>query len=381
MLLSLAAVACARKDDKGKADFELRVAVPSEGAPFVSALYQSLGVRALGGHQVDLLSNGAVFDALESEIRQARQSVHVVIYIWEKGTASDRVVGALADRAKAGVACRIVVDDVGSPDFGREVKPRLASAGCDVRIFRPLPAGEKVARNHRKVVVVDGRVAFTGGFGIRDSWLGDGVTAESWRDANVRFRGPAVREAQQAFAENWQEAGGALLPEDAFPSPEGSGTSSAAFVASTVSPVLTRAERLVQLMIQAAKRRLWIANAYFVPTAAVMAMLKRKASEGVDVRLLVAGKKSDSKTSFGVQNAEYGALLESGVRVWEYQPSMMHAKTMVVDDELALVGSINLEPLSLTKLEEVALVVQDRAFATKLAETFEADCAHAKPPR
>jgi cardiolipin synthase A/B len=375
--LAIGFLSCERDDD-GPA-FQLRVPIPSGDAPFALALYQSLGVRLLPGHHVSLLGNGSIFDGIEAEIRNARSSVHVVMYIWEKGIASDRIVAALVDRVKAGVRCRVLIDAFGSPDFSEDVQPKLAEAGCDVRLFRPLPGhGDKVARNHRKIVVVDGRVAFTGGFGIRDNWLGDGVTGEGWRDANVRFAGPAVAAAQQAFAENWQEAGGPLLPPDAFPALDPSGQASAAFVTSTISPVLTRSERLVQLLIQAAKKRLWIANAYFVPSDAILDMIKRKASEGVDVRILAPGKKSDSKTSFGLQHIEYDALLEKGVRVWEYQPSMMHAKTMLVDEELAFVSSMNLDPLSLTKLEEAALVVNDRAFAATLAQTFEADCGHAR---
>jgi cardiolipin synthase len=379
--LGITFVACSKRTNDEQA-FQLRTPVPSSGAPFAAALHQSLGVQLRAGHQVTLLTNGSVFDSLEDEIRHARSSVHIVLYIWEKGAASDRIVTAIVERAKAGVACRILVDDFGSPDFGKDVQPKLAAVGCDVRIFRPMPgSGDKLARNHRKIVIVDGRVGFTGGFGMRDDWLGDGVTAEGWRDTNVRFVGPAVADAQQAFAENWQEAGGPLLPADAFPpAPADASPSpvSAAFVASTISPVLTRSERLVQLVIQAAKKRLWIANAYFVPSKAILEMLKRKAREGVDVRLLAPGKKSDSKTSFGMQHVEYDSLIESGVRVWEYQPSMMHAKTMVVDDELSVVASINLDPLSLTKLEEVALVVQDKGFAAQLTQTFEADCTHSR---
>lgn len=368
-----------KRDDASKAT-ELRAAIPSSGAPFASALRQALGVQLLPGHSLTLLSNGTVFDGLEQEIRKARSSIHVLLYIWEKGAASDRIVSAITERAKAGVACRIVVDDVGSPSFEKDVGPALVAAGCEVRVFRRLPgAGDKLARNHRKVVVIDGRVGFTGGFGIRDSWLGDGVSHDAWRDANVRFTGPAVAEAQQAIAENWLEAGGALFPDAAFPVQVAQGPASAAFVTSTVSPVLTRAERLVQLVVQAAKRRLWIANAYFVPSDAILDMLKRKAGEGVDVRILVPGKKSDSKTSAGAQHTEYGPLVARGVRIFEYEPSMMHAKTMVVDEELAVVASINLDPLSLGKLEEVALVVQDRAFAAGLATTFEADLGHATP--
>ena len=381
LVANLGLVAAGCKHDEEKRAFQLRVAIPSEGGPFASALYQALGVELRPGHAVTLLSNGAVFDGLDEEIRKARRSVHILLYIWEKGAASDRIVAALVDRAKAGVACRILIDDFGSPDFAKDVQPALTAAGCDVRIFRPgLVDGDKLARNHRKVVVVDGRVGFTGGFGIRDSWLGDGVTGNGWRDANVRFTGPAVAGAQQAIAENWQEAGGPLFPLEAFQPSDGSGPASAAFVTSTVSPVLTRAERLVQLMIQAAKKRLWIANAYFVPSQAILEMLKRKASEGVDVRLLMPGKdKSDSKASAGAQHVEYGPLVERGIHIFEYQPSMMHAKTMVVDEDLSVVASINLDPLSLNKLEEVALVVQDRAFAANLAKSFEADVSHTRP--
>ena len=375
-----AASAGCKHDDDPKQAFELRTPIPDEGAPFASALQQALGVTMRPGHEVTLLSNGAVFDGLDQQIRKAESSIHVLLYIWEKGAASNRIVSAITDRAKAGVACRIVIDDAGSPDFAKDVQPALVAAGCEVRIFRPVPGhGDKLARNHRKVVVIDGRVGFTGGFGIRDSWLGDGVTADGWRDANVRFTGPAVAEAQQAIAENWMEAGGALFPLTAFPAPDTAGPTSAAFVTSTASPVLTRAERLVQLVIQAAKRRLWIANAYFVPSKAIMEMLKRKASEGVDVRLLMPGKKSDSKASAGAQHKEYGPLVERGAKVFEYEPSMMHAKTMLVDDEIAVVASINLDPLSLNKLDEVALVVQDRAFVATLVGTFEADLKHAKP--
>jgi cardiolipin synthase len=380
-----------RETRQEKQAFRLNVPVPNGRAPFALALYQSLGVRMVPGHTLSWLHNGTVFDGLVGEITRARSSVHIVIYIWEKGAASDRVSQALIDRAKSGVSCRIVIDAFGSPDFATVQEP-LVRAGCKVLVFRPSPEDE-FARNHRKIVVVDGRVAFTGGFGIRDDWMGDGVRDEGWRDANVRFAGPAVADAQQAFAENWQEAGGELLGAQEFPKLNGLlpsdgsnptdpaatlGTAHAAFVTSTGAAALTRAERLMQLLVASAKRRIWISNAYFVPTEGIAELLGQKAERGVDVRLLAPGKKSDSKTALGAQHVEYGTLQKRGVRVWEYTPSMMHAKTMLVDDELVSVGSINLEPLSLTKLDEAALVVADRDFAAQLARTFENDCRHAR---
>jgi cardiolipin synthase len=366
--------------------FRLRFSAPSSGEAFAVALYQSLGAQVAAGHEVELLLNGKVFDAVVQRIAGAKSSIHIGMYIWEKGAASDRVVSALVERAKAGVACRILVDDVGSPDFSKTVAPALRLAGCEVRVFRPISGDHKLARSHRKLVIVDGTAAITGGFGIRDNWLGDGVHGEAWRDTNVAFVGPAVGSAQQAFAENWQEAGGQLLPANAFPM-LGSGNLGtggptpgvrAAFVASSQS-VVTRAERLTQLLISAATRRLWIANAYFVPPEGVLELIKQKARAGVDVRILAPYKNSDSKTAFGAQHTEFGALAEAGVKIWEYTPSMMHAKTMLVDDELAQVGSINLEPLSLNELEEDALVVEDAEFSRQLGEAFTADCARSKP--
>jgi cardiolipin synthase A/B len=357
--------------------FRLHAQPPSSGDGFALALYQSLGVRLTAGHSVAIFQNGSVFDALVQQIDAARTSVNIVMYIWEKGAASDRVVKALVSRAKAGVRCRILVDDVGSPDFGKTLQPTLASAGCEVRVFRPLSGSEKLARNHRKLVIVDGTAAVTGGFGVRDTWLGDGIHGDSWRDTSVLFTGPAASGAQQAFAENWQEAGGSLLPAEAFPATEPVGQVHAAFVDSSQA-IVTRAERLTQLMISAATHRIWIANAYFVPSRGILELLKAKARAGVDVRILAPYKNSDSKTAFGIQHIEYGDLLKQGAKVWEYTASMMHAKTMLIDDELALVGSINLDPLSLNELEEDALVVQDRAFTDQLGQAFSADCARAK---
>ncbi len=363
-------------DDDGA--FRLRHPVQSDSSHLASALFQSVGARMTPGHRVELVDNGRVFDVLVAEIARARTSVNIVLYIWEEGVASDRVVAALEDRARSGVRCRVLVDAVGSPDFGGSLGPRLAQIGCETRIFRPSVRSAGLARNHRKIVILDGAVALTGGFGIRDSWLGDGCSEGAWRDTSVCFAGPAVADAQQAFAENWQEAGGPLLPLEDFPALASFGGAGVAFVGSTAHPIVTRAERLTQLLIAAATKRLWIANAYFVPSRAILDKLGAKASEGVDVRVLVAGQKSDSKSSFGVQQFHYGELIERGVRVWEYRPSMLHAKTMMIDDHLVLVGSVNLDPLSLNTLDEGALVVENPRLAAALAGTYLDDCARAE---
>ncbi len=360
------------------AEFRLRHPVPEEPAGFSSALFQSVAAKMEPGHRVELLDNGTVFDRLELEISRARSSVSIVMYIWEEGRASDRIVAALLERARAGVRCRLVIDALGSADFPKVLAPRLTSGGCEVRMFRPTLLNARLSRNHRKIAIIDGTVAITGGFGVRDCWLGDGCQPGAWRDASVVFSGPCVQFAQQAFAENWQEAGGELLTSNEFPATEATGPTRAAFVTSTASPSVTKAERLTQLMIGAATRRLWIVNAYFVPSDAILEQLAAKAAAGVDVRILVAGHQSDSKLAFGYQQLTYDALIERGVQVWEYQPCMLHSKTMVVDDRLALVGSINLDPLSLNTLDEVALVLDDAAIASQLESSFLADCGRSK---
>jgi len=350
--------------------FRLEWRVGSSGKEFSTALQQTVGAPLRPGHRVEVLDNGKVFASLIAAISEARSSVNIEMYIWTKGAISAQVIAALKAR-RPGVQCRILLDGLGSISRGQEVDQGLADAKCALLIFRP---GKKpLARNHRKVAVIDGRIGITGGFGVDDRWMGSASTPEEWRDTNVRVEGPAVGDMQESFAEDWQEAGGPFLPPEDFPEPQKAGSLNAAFVRSSSAPVVTRAERLTQLAIAAAHERLWIGNAYFVPGAAVLELLGRRAAEKVDVRILVPGKKSDSKLSFLWQQNEYGRLQKRGVKIWEYQRSMMHAKTMVIDGRISIVGSVNLDPLSLDRLEDAALVVEDEQIAKTLEGQFEAD--------
>ena len=344
--------------------------IGSEG--FANALFQSVDADFAPG-TVKRLDNGAVFDALVDDINRATRSIHVSMYIWEPGAASRRVTTAIVAKATAGVACRLSIDALGSSKFEEQVAPPLVAAGCELRMFRPVAADSVVTRNHRKLAVIDGAIAITGGFGVRDDWMGNGVTG--WRDTNVRFTGPAVRAAQQAFAESWQESGGTLLPATDFPHAAADGDARVALVTSTASPHLTRAERLVQILIGASHKRLWITMAYFAPSKGILAMLASKARSGVDVRLILPDEHDDSKVALKAQRLLYDQLADAGIKVWEYQPSMIHAKTFVVDDQLSAIGSINLDPLSLNKLDEDALVVDDPVFNEQLAKSFLADAA------
>lgn len=376
MLLALTAVVLALPSACSKERAEIlsiEIRGEMEGSEgFANALFQSVDADVSPG-TVKRLDNGAVFDALVEDINRATSSINISMYIWETGEASRRVTTAVVAKAKTGVACRLLIDALGSSKFQEDVSPTLMAAGCVVRMFRPIAADSATTRNHRKLVIIDGTIAFTGGFGVRDDWMGDGVTG--WRDTGVRFTGASVRAAQQAFAEGWQEAGGPLLPATDFPRAAPDGTSRLALVTSTASPHLTRAERLMQLLIAASHKRLWISMAYFAPSKGILAMLTSKARSGVDVRLILPDEHDDSKVALKAQRHLYDELGAAGVKVWEYQPSMIHAKTMVVDDHLSAVGSINLDPLSLNKLDEDALVIEDPAFAEGLAAAFVADIA------
>lgn len=348
---------------------------------FSDALGERTGVPLSGGHEIELVFDGRVFDALEEEIARARETIHLTMYIWREGEASDRVVRALVGRARAGVRVRVLVDPIGTRvEFGR-VREELVAGGCEVRRFLrrgEVEATEIPARTHRKLLIVDGESAITGGFCIWDKGLGDGLRPDEWRDTNVRFRGPAVIAAQQAFVEQWIAAGGQIGDDDALAFARGTGDVCAAFVASSGGHVPTEAEALTELVIRTARERLWIASAYFVPDDDLVARLAGADRQGVDVRILVPGPIHDLPAVRLAQRAAYGPLLGAGVRIFEYQPSMMHAKAMLADDWLGVVGSINLEPMSQRVIAEGSLVFDAPSLVRQLAATFETDLSRSR---
>jgi cardiolipin synthase len=376
--LALLSSACFGIGRKPVGEVYLAPEAPDRGPDFANALFQTTGVRVTSGNSVEFINNGKVFDAIVGDIAKARRSIHIVTFIWSDGEVSRRVMAAIAARARGGVQCRILVDAVGSLSFSDEQTAPLREAGCDVRRFRPVPGQDDLARNHRKIVIVDGRVGITGGFGIDDRWRGDGLRDENWRDSNVRVRGPAILDMQQAFAENWQETTQKLLPADAFPEPERGGKVRAAFVSSTEHGVVTHNDRLTQLFIAAARERIWLANAYFLPSEPILQLLERKARQGVEVRILAAGEKTDTGPYLGPQRERMDRLIAAGAKAYEYEPTMMHGKTMLVDQSLVAVGSCNLDPLSLNKMDEGALVADDPALAKQLERQWTQDLAHAK---
>ena len=341
------------------------------------ALRREAHAEMLAGNALALIDNGAIFDAMANDIRNARLSVNIVIFIWRGEDGPSRRIGEALLNRRAGVACRLLVDAFGSQKFSPTLEQQLTASGCDVRRYGLRDDLRPTARNHRKIQVTDGKAGLTGGWGVWRVWEGDGLSHDAWRDTAVRIAGPAVAQMQRAFEQSWVEAGGAPLPVVEYPKLASQGPTRATFVASSPRKDRTsEAEAMTAVVIASARRQLWIANSYFVPNDALADLLMRKRRQGVDVRVLAAGPVHDVPPVRAAQRATYARLLEAGVRIFEYKPAMMHSKTMVVDGRTVVIGSTNFDQLSFDRLEEGSLVATAPILADKLLRAFEADCGH-----
>ncbi len=349
------------------------------GESLFEALARETGAKTARNNELRLLEDGAVFPALISDIRKARVSIHVLMYIWRGEGQPSRGVGEAILARAPGVACRIVIDPFGSLKFDEALEKRLTASGCDIRRYDRGPLPDPLGRTHRKIVVVDGKRAITGGFGIWESWLGNGRKPEEWRDTAVAVTGPVVADLQRAFEQNWREVGGAPLPKADYPEPEVMGKTPAVFIATSPTPGKeSAAEAMFRLLIGTAKKRLLIANSYFVPDERLQALIVERRKAGVDVRVLAPGPVHDVPPVRAAQRATYEALLEGGVRIFEYEASMMHAKTMVIDDRYVKIGSTNIDKLSFEHLEEGSLVARDPDLARAMSKRFDEDLAFTK---
>lgn len=341
------------------------------------------GTPLTAGNTAEVLVNGdATFPRLWQDLGSARRSITVQMYYAAAGGVVDRVTRILVERASAGVDVYFLYDAFGAQDLPPRYMDTLRSGGVRVAEFRPVRwyALDRAShRLHVRGIVVDGAVAYTGGFGLDDKWLGDGKRPQDWRETNVRFSGPAVGQLQAAFIASWAETTGELLTGERFLALDGGARAPAAAAAQVseaalvYSPPLTgstKAERLIALSIASARRRLYIANAYFVPDADFVQLLVDAARRGVDVRVLTNGAKTDVKTTWLAGRSRYDVLLAAGVRIHEYRPTTMHAKTFVVDGALSAVGTMNFDNRTLAYNNEVALVVLDGAVGARMEALF-----------
>lgn len=343
------------------------------------------GTQITGGNKIELLLNGdETYGRLWDELGQAQRVICLHVYVTEPGDVADTLIRVLSERAQAGVAVFVLLDAVGAQEIGKDYVQRLKAAGARVAWYRPLrllTLYKYQQRMHMRAVVIDGSTGFTGGFGIADQWLGDGRQQGQWRDTNVFVRGAVAMQLQVAFSVNWAEATGDLLVGDTvtpFDTMEPSTQPQAAGIMKC-SPTLgaTNAERFLFLAIASARERIYIANAYFVPTRDLRWLLMNAADRGVDVRVLTPGGNTDQPLTWYAARVLYPDLIDAGVRIFEYRPSMMHAKTFVADGCWASVGTLNFDNRSTKLNDEVALVVRDEGFAAGLEKAFLEDLDYA----
>jgi len=337
------------------------------------------------GNRVEQMLNGAVYPRLWADLRKAQHTITVQMYYSLPGKVADTLATVLRERARAGVRVLLLLDAFGSQTLSREWRQALRRDGVEVADLRKLrwySVHNASDRSHVRVVVVDGKVGYTGGFGVADYWLGDGHHPDQWRESNVRFEGPAVMQLQAAFAAAWAEATGELITGDVFfPTSTftaAPGTVHAGLLFTSPTTGSTPAERFLVLTIASARKTLWITNSYFVPDDDFRALLERAVKRGVDVRILTVNENTDVKTTWYAGRYRYEELLKAGVRIYEFQPTMMHAKTVVVDGMWGSIGSMNFDNRSLAFNNESNLVTLDRGFGAQLDSTFLDDLRDSK---
>ncbi len=330
------------------------------------------------GNAVELLENGAFFDAMFQEIRAASRSVHFETFLWKEGVLGTRLVDALVERRRAGVPVRVLVDADGGKKMGKDAARRLREAGCRLALHHPHHVrniGVFNERDHRKLVVIDGKAALVGGHCIVDSWLGDAQDRDHVRDLGVRLRGPVVHAVQAAFSENWVEDTGELfVGEAAFPplEPVGDVAVHVASIKAEGSPPAVKI--LHHMVVCIAHQRIWIQNPYFLPDKEAIDALCAAVQRGVDVRVMVPS--ADASDMPMVQHAahrNFHLLLAGGVRIFEYQKCLLHQKVMTVDGAWCAIGSSNFDDRSFETNDEITLGLRDDALAARLESIFERD--------
>jgi cardiolipin synthase len=313
-----------------------------------------------------------IYDELIAAIQSATISVTFETYLFWSGKTADRFTEALAERARAGVKVKMLLDADGSRFLNRKTLQRLRDSGCEVRFFRPFLWYQPVQynhRTHRKLLVVDGRVGFTGGIGIADMWYGP----PPWLELMVRLEGGVVGLLQGAFFQNWVIAGGGLaLGPDFFPDIVDDPDEPAMAMVTTSSPLWgdSTMRLLYYSAIASAQRQLYLITPYFLPNWDTIAALAAAAARGVDVRLLLPGPNNDKKLPYYASRRLYGPLLAAGVRIFEYAPAMMHAKAMIIDGRFVTLGSTNFDPRSFFLNSELNTSIDDPVFAREAEDLF-----------
>jgi cardiolipin synthase A/B len=355
----------------------------TDDAEFRRTLSALLGPPFVEGNAVQTLVNGAlIFPAMLQGIRSAKATITFESYIYWSGSIGEEFVQALSERAKAGVAVHVLLDWVGSVKMEPRLIERMKEAGVEVVRFhepRWTDLDKLNNRTHRKLLVIDGRLGFTGGVGIADQWRGDARSPEEWRDTHYRVEGPVVAQMQAVFLDNWMRATGKVLHGEAyFPKLQPAGDQAAQVFSSSPSGGSESMHLMVLLAITAARQSIDLANSYFVPDQMTLDALADAARRGVRLRILVPGEHIDSETVRSASRAQWGPLLEAGAQIAEYEPTMFHVKGLVVDELISSVGSTNFDVRSFRLNDEANLNVLHRGFAQQQRQVFDADWGKAR---
>ena len=337
------------------------------------------------GNRIRLLRNGdEIFPAMLAAIRGAHSTINMESYIFWSGKVATQFRDAFNERARHGVQVRLLLDAIGSKSkLQASDIDSMRAAGVYLELYHPLRAwmlNQLNNRTHRRILVVDGKVGFTGGAGIADEWLGNADGKEHWRETQVEVEGPVVAQLQAAFLDNWSEVRGeALVGPSFYPPLEPVGPAHCQVIASTSRAPSSASKLMYAVSISAAKERILLSNSYFLPDSETEKLLTDAAHRGVDVRVLVPGKVNDVPATKAGGRSSFGALLEGGVKIFEYQPTMFHPKTMVVDGLFSTVGSTNFDNRSFRLNDEINLTILDPAVGRQMEAFFQDDLQRARP--
>ena len=342
----------------------------------------------ISGNQIELLFNGdQIFPAMLKEIRGAQKSITYQQYFFEDGAIAREMAEAFAERCRAGVQVKLLIDALGGGSIPKEMQDLWKTSGCQLEWFQRVKVHEFVTpwellnynhRSHRRILVIDGKIGFTGGHGLSDAWTGDGRTADHWRQTDVRVEGPIVQQLQAAFVDSWRRTTGNVLGDEGyFPALDLQGKAYAQIVRSSPQGGGFGSYLLFLLSITSAQKSIHIANPYFFPDDRIEEALINAVKRGVRVIVLTPAK-SDNAASSSASHQGFGPYLLGGVEIYEYQPALMHTKAMVVDGVWATVGSANLDYRSLSINEELNLVVYGAIFAQQVEKSFQEDLKYSK---
>ena len=330
-----------------------------------------------GGNQVEVFQNGSLFPQMIKDIRAAQDTVHLELFVWDKGELERQFVELFCEKVQQGVKVRLLLDAIGARDADKKQLQTLRDAGVDLQIYCEASWWNLRRfnhRTHRKILVVDGKVGFTFGHGIADQWRGNGEDKHHWRDTGIRISGPAVFALQSVFMENWIEETTCIPTEPScFPSLAQRGDVTAHVVSSAAGDAISSVGLLYSLAIASARKHIYIQNPYFAPEKNMVDLLCRMVRRGVEVHLMVPGKHTDNPFVRWAGCSLYRPLLEGGVNIYEFNPSLLHQKIVVVDGEWTHVGSTNFDARSLALNEEAGVGLLDSTVAEQLIAAFDDD--------